>query len=94
MGFGAPTNEPESSRPNPTDFEGKELNQDQINECFKLVEDRDLLEFGLIPEFVGRFPRVCPFHCLDEDMLVQVLTEPQNALLKQYKHMFALNKVN
>lgn len=75
------------------DLHAKELNHDQINECYRLVESRDLMDFGLIPEFVGRFPRVCSFHLLDEDMLVKVLTEPHNALLKQFKHMFSLNKV-
>ena len=92
IGFGSLT--PESVvRTTTVDLDNKELNQEQLNECFRLAEDRDLLDFGLIPEFVGRFPRVCPFHCLDENMLVQVLTEPKNALLKQYKHLFALNKV-
>ncbi|KTF78991.1 hypothetical protein cypCar_00044494 [Cyprinus carpio] len=44
------------------------------------VEARDLIEFGMIPEFVGRLPVVVPLHSLDEEMLVQILTEPRNAV--------------
>ncbi|CAG2110176.1 unnamed protein product, partial [Medioppia subpectinata] len=59
----------------------------------KVVEARDLIEFGMIPEFVGRFPVVVPFHSLTEDMLVQILTEPQNALIPQYQMLFGMDKV-
>ncbi|KAL3225290.1 hypothetical protein MRX96_049282 [Rhipicephalus microplus] len=57
------------------------------------VEARDLIEFGMIPEFVGRFPVLVPFHSLSEDMLVQILTEPRNALVPQYQMLFSLDKV-
>ena len=60
----------------------------------KAVEARDLIEFGMIPEFVGRFPVVVPFHSLTEDMLVEILTEPQNALIPQYQMLFGMDKVD
>ena len=59
----------------------------------KSVEARDLIEFGMIPEFVGRFPVLVPFHSLSEDMLIQILTEPQNALLPQFQMLFSMDKV-
>ena len=49
------------------------------------VEAQDLIEFGMIPEFVGRFPVLVAFHSLTEDMLVRILTEPKNALVPQYQ---------
>lgn len=58
-----------------------------------MVEARDLIEFGMIPEFVGRFPVVVPFHSLSEDMLMQILTEPKNALVSQYQLLFGMDKV-
>jgi ATP-dependent Clp protease ATP-binding subunit ClpX len=57
------------------------------------VESSDLIAYGLIPEFIGRFPVLVSLAALDEDQLVQVLTEPRNALGKQYKKMFAMNNV-
>lgn len=57
------------------------------------VEARDLIEFGMIPEFVGRLPVVVPLHSLDEDMLVQILTEPRNAVVPQYQALFSMDKV-
>lgn len=59
----------------------------------KCVEARDLIEFGMIPEFVGRFPVVVPFHSLTEEMLVDILTKPQNALVPQFKMLFTMDKV-
>ncbi|XP_067838410.1 ATP-dependent Clp protease ATP-binding subunit clpX-like, mitochondrial [Heptranchias perlo] len=56
------------------------------------VEARDLIEYGMIPEFVGRFPVVLALHSLNEDMLVRILTEPQNAILTQYKMLFDMDK--
>lgn len=58
------------------------------------VESRDLVAYGLIPEFIGRFPILVSLSALKEDQLVQVLTEPKNALAKQYKKMFRMNNVN
>lgn len=57
------------------------------------VEAGDLIEFGMIPEFVGRFPALVPFHSLNEDMLVRILTEPKNALVPQYQMLFGMDKV-
>ncbi|XP_019200510.1 PREDICTED: CLP protease regulatory subunit CLPX1, mitochondrial-like isoform X2 [Ipomoea nil] len=57
------------------------------------VESSDLISYGLIPEFVGRFPVLVSLSALTENQLVQVLTEPKNALGKQYKKMFQMNNV-
>ncbi|XP_078440891.1 CLP protease regulatory subunit CLPX1, mitochondrial-like [Wolffia australiana] len=57
------------------------------------VESGDLIAYGLIPEFIGRFPILVSLSALDEDQLIQVLTEPKNALGKQYKKMFSMNNV-
>ncbi|KAL4227489.1 hypothetical protein ACF0H5_012933 [Mactra antiquata] len=95
LGFGAPVNAKDTDLQyeSPFDFhENDEENVKAHDELIKNVEDSDLIKFGLIPEFVGRMPKVCPFHSLDEDILVQILTEPQNALVKQFKHSFALDK--
>src|SRR6266550_846962 len=54
------------------------------------VTSDDILEFGMIPEFVGRLPIVCPLMPLDVDALVQIMTEPRNALVKQYKRFFEM----
>ena len=50
----------------------------------------DILEFGLIPELVGRLPIVCPLEPLDRSAMVRILTEPSNAIVKQYQHLFSL----
>ncbi|XP_014478683.1 PREDICTED: ATP-dependent Clp protease ATP-binding subunit clpX-like, mitochondrial isoform X2 [Dinoponera quadriceps] len=57
------------------------------------VEARDLIDFGMIPEFVGRFPVLVPFHTLDRDMLVRILTEPKNAIVPQFQMLFSMDKV-
>jgi len=57
------------------------------------VQPEDLIKFGLIPEFVGRLPVVATLHELDEDALVQILTEPKNALVKQYQKQFEFDNV-
>ncbi|KAL5555060.1 hypothetical protein UlMin_037296, partial [Ulmus minor] len=57
------------------------------------VESGDLVAYGLIPEFIGRLPILVSLSALNEDQLVQVLTEPKNALGKQYKKMFSMNNV-
>ncbi|XP_057452156.1 CLP protease regulatory subunit CLPX1, mitochondrial-like isoform X2 [Lotus japonicus] len=57
------------------------------------VESSDLIAYGLIPEFVGRFPILVSLSALTENQLIQVLTEPKNALGKQYKKMFQINGV-
>ena len=53
----------------------------------------DLLKYGLIPEFVGRLPVVVPLQALDEGDLMRILTEPKNAIVKQYQKFLALDKV-
>ncbi|MBU6145429.1 MAG: ATP-dependent protease ATP-binding subunit ClpX [Paenibacillaceae bacterium] len=58
----------------------------------KLLPD-DLLKYGLIPEFVGRLPVVATLDCLDVDALIQILTEPKNALVKQYQKLLAMDNV-
>ncbi|XP_074107073.1 caseinolytic protease chaperone subunit isoform X1 [Cotesia typhae] len=58
------------------------------------VEARDLIDFGMIPEFVGRFPILVPFHTLDRKMLVRILTEPNNAMVPQYQMLFSMDKVD
>ena len=59
----------------------------------KDVEPEDLIKYGLIPEFVGRLPVVATLEELDEAALIQILTEPKNALLKQYQKMFGMEGV-
>jgi ATP-dependent Clp protease ATP-binding subunit ClpX len=61
-----------------------------IGQLFAEVEAEDLIKYGLIPEFVGRLPVVATLEELDEKALVQILTEPKNALVKQYKHLFEM----
>ena len=63
-------------------------------EILKDVQPEDLLKFGLIPEFVGRLPVVATLDNLDEESLVDILTEPKNALTRQYRRLFELDKVN
>ena len=58
------------------------------------VEPEDLLKFGLIPEFVGRLPVLATLEDLDEKALVRILTEPRNALTKQYQALFSMDSVN
>ena len=61
-----------------------------IGEIFTDLEPEDLLKFGLIPEFVGRLPVLATLEDLDEDALVTILTQPKNALVKQYQRLFEL----
>ena len=61
-----------------------------VGEIFQDLEPEDLLKFGLIPEFVGRLPVLVTLEDLDEDALVIILTEPKNALVKQYQRLFEL----
>ena len=61
-----------------------------IGEIFKDLEPEDLLKFGLIPEFVGRLPVLATLEDLDQDALVTILTQPKNALVKQYQRLFEL----
>ncbi len=75
MGFGADVRDPDEK---------------SVGEYFKDLEPEDLLKFGLIPEFVGRLPVIATLEDLDEDALVTILTQPKNALVKQYQRLFEL----
>jgi ATP-dependent Clp protease ATP-binding subunit ClpX len=68
-------------------------NRKDIGAILKDVEPEDLIKYGLIPEFVGRLPVVATLDELDEAALIQILTEPKNALLKQYQRMFSMEGV-
>jgi ATP-dependent Clp protease ATP-binding subunit ClpX len=63
------------------------------SELLQLVTADDLLHFGMIPEFVGRIPVVVGVDPLDRGMLIQILTEPKNSIIKQYQRLFALDNV-
>lgn len=70
-----------------------EKNKTNIGELFRQVMPQDLIKFGMIPEFVGRVPVTVALDMLDEDALVRILTEPKNAITKQYKKLFELDGV-
>jgi ATP-dependent Clp protease ATP-binding subunit ClpX len=65
-------------------------NDKNVGEIFAQVEAEDLIKYGLITEFVGRLPVVAKLEELDEEALVKILTEPKNALVKQYQHLFEM----
>jgi len=65
----------------------------RADETLKSVEPEDLLRYGLIPELVGRMPVMVSLHDLDEEAMVEILTRPKNALIKQYQKMFELEGV-
>jgi len=100
LGFGMQSNEPQGRRAaaQSAQSEGSSSREeeDQIERDRYLaeVEASDLIEFGMIPEFVGRFPALVPFHSLNESMLVRILTEPKNALIPQYQMLFGMDKVD
>lgn len=71
------------------DVKVKDENQN-VGEIFADVRAEDLIKYGLIPEFVGRLPVVATLDELDEAALIQILVEPKNALIKQYKHLFEM----
>jgi ATP-dependent Clp protease ATP-binding subunit ClpX len=71
----------------------KENDSRGVGEVFSELEPEDLLKFGLIPEFVGRLPVIATLTDLDEASLVTILTEPKNALIKQYQRLFELEEV-
>jgi len=79
IGFGADVRAPEER---------------DAGEVLKSAEPEDLLKYGLIPEFVGRVPVLATLDDLDEDALVRILTEPKNALVKQYKRLYEMENVN
>ncbi len=65
-----------------------------VGELLKGVEPDDLTKFGMIPEFVGRLPVIASLENLDEDALIEILTSPKNALVKQYQRLFDMEDVN
>lgn len=71
----------------------KDEEEKSLSELFRQVEPDDLMKFGLIPEFIGRLPMISPLSELDEEALVQILTQPKNALTKQYQALFELENV-
>ena len=71
----------------------KEEDARQVGDILKAVEPEDLTRFGLIPEFVGRLPVIATLTDLDADALVTILTEPKNALVKQYQTLFQMEDV-
>ncbi|XP_078172973.1 CLP protease regulatory subunit CLPX1, mitochondrial-like isoform X2 [Carex rostrata] len=85
IGFGAPVRTSMRS--------GGLTNAMVTSNLLESVESGDLIAYGLIPEFIGRFPILVSLAALNEDQLVQVLTEPKNALGKQYKKLFTMNDV-
>ena len=68
-------------------------NRKDLGEVFRMVEPEDLIKYGLIPEFVGRLPVIATLQELDETALVQILTEPKNALTKQFQKLFRMEGV-
>ena len=68
----------------------RDIDERGIGEIFKQLEPEDLLKFGLIPEFVGRLPVLATLEDLDKDALVTILTQPKNALIKQYQRLFEI----
>ena len=71
----------------------KELDYRRVGDILQGVEPEDLTRFGLIPEFVGRLPVIATLTDLDADALVTILTEPRNALVKQYQTLFEMESV-
>jgi len=71
----------------------KNIDERRMGDILMEVEPEDLLKFGLIPEFVGRLPVIATLTDLDEDALIKILTEPKNALVKQYQSLFNMEDV-
>jgi ATP-dependent Clp protease ATP-binding subunit ClpX len=67
-----------------------EQRESSLGELLGKVTSDDLIEFGMIPEFVGRLPVIAPLDPLDEDSLIRILTEPRNALVRQYQKLFEM----
>src|SRR5256886_1826758 len=71
----------------------RSINDRSVDDIFAQAMPEDLLKFGLIPEFIGRLPVITNVRSLDRDALVRILTEPRNALVKQYQRLFELDGV-
>jgi ATP-dependent Clp protease ATP-binding subunit ClpX len=78
IGFGAPSNR---------------IERKAVSETLKQLQPQDLLKYGFIPEFIGRLPIIVTLHHLDQQDIVRILTEPKNALVKQYQKFFTLDNV-
>src|SRR5207247_1435191 len=79
---------PQSRNPSTTRNERK-----TVSETLKQLQPQDLLKYGFIPEFIGRLPIIVTLHHLDQQDIVRILTEPKNALVKQYQKFFSLDNV-
>ena len=71
----------------------KDKSEKKMDSILKKLETEDLLKFGLIPEFVGRMPVIATLNDLNQEALIQILTQPKNALVKQYKKLFGFENV-
>ena len=69
-------------------------NSEKIGETLNKLENKDLLKFGMIPEFIGRLPVITTLKELNKEMLVKIMTEPKNALIKQFKALFKMDNIN
>ena len=69
------------------------LDEKKTGDILKSLQPEDLLKFGLIPEFIGRLPAIVTLNELSENALVRILTEPKNALVKQYRKLFEMENV-
>ena len=69
------------------------MRQRDVGTTLELIEPQDLIRYGLIPEFVGRLPVVGTLHELDKPALIQILTQPRNAITKQYQRLFEYENV-
>ena len=67
--------------------------KEQMNNIFKKVIPQDLVKYGIVPELVGRLPLITVLDELDEKALIQILTEPKNALIKQYEKLFDYDNI-
>jgi ATP-dependent Clp protease ATP-binding subunit ClpX len=70
-----------------------DFNDKTVGDSLKGLENQDLLKFGMIPEFIGRLPVIATLEELDQDMLIKIIQEPKNALLKQYNSLFKMDGI-
>ena len=68
-------------------------NEKNIGEILNKIENEDLLKFGMIPEFIGRLPVCATLDELDQDMLIRIMVEPKNALIKQFEYLFKMDNI-
>lgn len=76
------------------DAETRDLDELGLGEILEHIEPEDLMEFGMIPEFIGRFPVTCIVKPLDLEAMIKVLTEPKNAIIRQYQIFFQMENAN